>query len=876
MASGAYRRVINDAFAAYSEWWKGAPYRPKDITTGILPGDFSYSLPCGDKSVGIVGLNTAFLQLQGGDYQGKLAWDARQLQAVCGGAVDDWLNRHSICLLLSHQGPDWLNPEAQKHGESEIAPASRFAVHLFGHMHETAIEYVRKGGNPNAVRLCQGCSVFGMELFGEPSTLQRSHGYSAGRIQFNKRNANFSLWPRIATNKTGPWRFIPDHIHAHLQNDQGTVPETLSFRQPKATSAPSNAKRKPIVHTFNSFAPHSTLPARRAFFGRKTELETIAKFLQPGHVGWGVVLDGPGGIGKTALALEAAHLAPAEHYPLKLFVSAKNRRLDPDGEHRLQDNRVDDYFALLTEIGLALGHDDIQRSPQYQRAELVRHALSSHRALLVLDNLESFTREERRRIYDLLEILPPTCRAIITSRRRDETAARTLRLDKLDIDAAKQLLTALGEHSSSIAKLSDDEQQRLYAETGGNPLLLTWTAGQLGLIQGRCRTVDEAVERLREAHRLKQVDDKNDPLEFIFGDLLDTFTDYETVMLAALAHFTDPARLAWLLPLAELSETAALTALDDLRDRALLIEDETHGTWFLPPLAARFLRLRRPEAVSAAGQRLEAGAYAFVLDAYEKNSPFNELEAVWPTVRAALPLLIAGDNTRLQTICTMLENYLQFAGLWGELFCLSQEAEAKALASGDYYNAGWRSYQKGMTHYRQGDADFVSNCAVRCADYWQKAGAGIREQAIIIHLRGRGLKLRKDYPSAIKEFEESLKLLGSISPNGADMAIDILNDLSEAKRESGDLTGAEIDFSEAMQIRAKLNILREGKRMFLMEELIASNNLSIARSLLRQNFAKEALPLAKEAVSIFIQLRHPELADAEAILAASEAACSGA
>ena len=101
--AGAYRRVINDAFAPYSEWWQAAPHRPKDITTGLLPGDFACTLKCGDQNIGIVGLNTAFLQLQGGDYQGKLIWDTRQLHAVCGGAVDDWVNRHTVCLLLTHQ-----------------------------------------------------------------------------------------------------------------------------------------------------------------------------------------------------------------------------------------------------------------------------------------------------------------------------------------------------------------------------------------------------------------------------------------------------------------------------------------------------------------------------------------------------------------------------------------------------------------------------------------------------------------------------------------------------------------------------------------------------------------------------------------------------
>ena len=755
--TGSYRRVITDAFAAYSEWWHGVPQRSKNLTTGILPGDFACTLECGDLSVGIVGLNTAFLQLQGGDYQGKLVWDVRQLNAVCGGAADDWLNRHSVCLLLTHQGPDWLTPEARKHGESEIAPAGRFAAHLFGHMHETEISYIKKGGNPDAVRLCQGCSVFGMELFGEPPKLERRHGYTVGRIELNEENANLRLWPRIATNATGPWRFIPDHVHGHLQADQGTAPDIILNRQNKAkpVAIPSNVKSNPAANPAPPFAPHSTLPSRRPFFGREKELESVAKFLQPGHVGWGVVLDGPGGIGKTALALEAAHRAPAEHYPLKLFVTAKSRRLEPDGERALKDNRVDDYYALLTEIGLALGRDDIRRIPQAQQADLVRHALMAQRVLLVLDNLEIFSREERRRIYDLLESLPSTCKVIVTTRRRDDTAARTLRLDKLDVDAAKQLVADLGKRWEPLTQLTEAELQRLYAETGGNPLLLTWTAGQLGRIQGRCRTVEDAVARLQEAHRLEKVNDKNDPLEFIFGILLETFTENETKVLAALAYFTEPARLAWLLPLAELSEIAALTALDDLRDRALLIEDETQGTWLLPPLAARFLRLRRPEAVGAAGQRLEAEAYALAMQhGGNDNAPFAELEAAWPSIQAALPLLIAGDNARLQTVSDALDTFLDFTGRWDVWLTLSQEAEAKALAAGDYDNAGWRAKQAGWVYYLTGEAGSLLDCAERCTQHWQQAGSGVSEQAYAIRLGGFGYRLQKDFPKAITAHEQ--------------------------------------------------------------------------------------------------------------------------
>lgn len=226
---GSYRRVINDAFDAYKNWWGGVPRRPtSEFTEGALPGDFACTLSCGEHRIGVVGLNTTFLQLQGGDYRRQLAWHPQQLQQVCGGAVDDWVKKHNACILLTHQGPDWLTPESEKLGATEIAPAGRFAAHLFGHMHETKISYLKIGGG-EAVRQCQGNSVFGMEKYGDPPTMIRTHGYAAGRIEFSD-TAGFRVWPRVATSKTGPWRFIPDYENADLLDDQGTRPETVSVR----------------------------------------------------------------------------------------------------------------------------------------------------------------------------------------------------------------------------------------------------------------------------------------------------------------------------------------------------------------------------------------------------------------------------------------------------------------------------------------------------------------------------------------------------------------------------------------------------------------------------------------------------------------------
>lgn len=899
--TGSYANVITQAFGAYSDWWQNAPHRPRGIKLGLLPGDFACTLAHEGHKIGIVGLNTAFLQLQGGDYKEKLVWDSRQLMAVCGD-IGDWVNGHDLCLLLTHQGPDWLTPEAQKHGESEIAPAGSFALHLFGHMHETALYSINKGGNPNPVRHCQGNSVFGMELMGEPPTLKRSHGYAVGCLEFDDDEARLRFWPRIAVNDTGPWRFVAENRKAHLEKDEGTAPETLRLpnHTPAATPAKkfSNPTPKPSVH--------SNLPIRRPFFGRATELEKIADCLNPEHTGWGVLLDGTGGIGKTALALEAAHRAPGEVYPLKLFVTAKRSVLEPDGEREQHDGRVGDYYGLLADIGLGLGRDDLQRVPGEQRADLVRHALAGRAVLLVLDNLESFDKTEQRWVFDWLDRLPNACRAIVTSRRSIvTTSAHALQLNKLDLDASCELLDALGKNQPAIAKLTPAERETLYHETGGNPLLLTWTAGQLGRAQGRCRTVAEAVERLQEAHRRQQLDPNNDPLEFIYGDLLDTFNPAETAVLASLSYFTEPAKLDWLLPLANLSQTAALTALDDLRNRALLVEDEAAGTWLLPPLACRFIKRRRPEAVGAAGKRLANEAYALVRQygGGPDNAPFTELELAWPRIEPALPLWLAGDNGRLQAVCDALYFFLDFSGRWDVGLSLNLEAEDKAVAVQDHANAGWQAFRAGWFHLLRGEAEAVLECAERCARYWQQARTGVREQTIAIRLRGIGYRLQQDLPKAIVAHQESLKLMRALGPETEDVAI-AHNDLAAAKRLAKDWDGAEADYREGLRIARKINyrvgiatytgnlaelaLDREDwpaaeqkatEALGLAEELgrkevIAGNHHTLALTLLRQDRPFDALEHAQQAVALFSFLRYRDLAEAQACLADCEAACA--
>jgi hypothetical protein len=57
------------------------------------------------------------------------------------------------------------------------------------------------------------------------------------------------------------------------------------------------------------------------------------------------LIDGPGGIGKTALAIKAAHNASADLFARKIFITAKVRELTPEGEKPLTDFARDNYFS---------------------------------------------------------------------------------------------------------------------------------------------------------------------------------------------------------------------------------------------------------------------------------------------------------------------------------------------------------------------------------------------------------------------------------------------------------------------------------------------------------------------------------------------------
>lgn len=218
-----YLAALRTAFAAYSTWADRRRWTTANFASGLLPGDGALSLRVGGVDVGVIGLNSAFLQLAEGDFFERLDVDPRQLHEVCGRDAPAWLRRHDVNFLLTHHPPTWLHPRARQEFSAEIDIPGRFAAHLFGHMHEGTSTATSIGGAPER-RALQGASLFGLHQYKdrEGRQLTRIHGYSAGRVELLGATARLRLFPRRMIDNYLGRRINRDQDHYDL-DDSGAV-----------------------------------------------------------------------------------------------------------------------------------------------------------------------------------------------------------------------------------------------------------------------------------------------------------------------------------------------------------------------------------------------------------------------------------------------------------------------------------------------------------------------------------------------------------------------------------------------------------------------------------------------------------------------------
>jgi type II secretory pathway predicted ATPase ExeA len=291
-------RILAGWHARKNEW-------QVDWTLGQLPGNFVVCLTCAGFRLGVVGLNTAFLQLDDGDYEGHLCVEPEQLPT----AVPTFLETCDAALLVMHHPPSWLTKRSSVLFEQDVFPPGRFVACLFGHMHRPRAQSTL-GSSGKSRLFLQGPSLFGLEHYGHKNE-ERATGYGFYKLQ-RTSDGEGELLRQVRTA-----RFLDDGALS-LWADPATGPGGISFRVPLLKTArlqkktPTAAPRLSLSLPTgdNPFAHRGRIVDPGEFVGRKVLLRQLLADLPRGI---SRALIGAAQMGKTSVLSVLCALWSAQH-----------------------------------------------------------------------------------------------------------------------------------------------------------------------------------------------------------------------------------------------------------------------------------------------------------------------------------------------------------------------------------------------------------------------------------------------------------------------------------------------------------------------------------------------------------------------------------
>jgi tetratricopeptide (TPR) repeat protein len=220
---------------------------------------------------------------------------------------------------------------------------------------------------------------------------------------------------------------------------------------PRDTSPPPPIPRPPVIG----------FVARRDADGRDI-VGRLREELAPGR-NQPVTLSGPGGIGKTTLAAEAARELLAAYEGRVVWSSA--------------DGRADfTLLSLLDDISTQLGRADLRTLAPDKKEEQVRALVAEAPAFVVLDNYETITDAEKERIEAWFK--SARCSALFTSRHRiSETVF--VQVSAMSREEADEFLERLAGQTQDAQIFTAEVRRRVYETAEANPFVMQWVVGQI-------------------------------------------------------------------------------------------------------------------------------------------------------------------------------------------------------------------------------------------------------------------------------------------------------------------------------------------------------------------------------------------------------------
>lgn len=422
----------------------------------------------------------------------------------------------------------------------------------------------------------------------------------------------------------------------------------------------------------------STLPWKGRWVERTDKLVEARQKLTSGNL---LVIEGPGGSGKTTLALDLAHRllevdsrrsSHERDSDVYLWVSAKYRDFT--------------FSAFLDVIALALDYPVISQAVVTSKESLLRNYLSRQKVLLVVDSFETISAYAKE-IALFVASLPQSCKVLLTTRRPIEwlIGHTSMYLGGMSKPESIKLVREESNRQglTYVSSLSEEKLVELHEVTGGMPLAIEWVLGQL---REKGQTFDAAIAKLRAA--------QGDIFEELFGQSWDMLDGRARRVLMAFSAFKESVTKGVLSHVCRISSQAFDQALERLVGLYLVTFtpelDERKQRYSLHPLAYAFARSqadRRIQFLSRISKEAVSHYIDFAKKRFEVKVPGGVAREVEPELPNIFGLLNwcfhAGHMTPAVELTAAIEDLLFILGLFHERISYSEQAADACGVLGD-------------------------------------------------------------------------------------------------------------------------------------------------------------------------------------------------
>jgi tetratricopeptide (TPR) repeat protein len=323
----------------------------------------------------------------------------------------------------------------------------------------------------------------------------------------------------------------------------------------------------------------ANLPRRPYFVGREEELRAVMQSLQPNSRTFIIGIEGIGGVGKSALAIEVSHRClEDELFESVIWISAKESILTLHGIEPIIPE-AKSLSDILIAIGTSLGNPTIGNLSIQDQIRRAYNLLARQTTLLVLDNFESLSKSEQSGILEFLRRTPITLKIIITSRER-VAEGQIIRLQGLSFIESNALLEWDAQQKN--IQLTEDQNKYLVDLTGGLPLALLWVQGQIAVLG---YSVTQVLDKLSL--------DANIPiLQYCFNhswNLLQHIDEKRLLFILALQP--DAVSREALKEITEIDDDDSFdVAISDLLQLTLIEHEPDKGYFSILPLTRKYIR----------------------------------------------------------------------------------------------------------------------------------------------------------------------------------------------------------------------------------------------------------------------------------------------